>query len=67
MKTMKNPINTQKIRDLRIEAASAGDILMVALCDRAVAGDPAAWEECRLAIESANAQSETDDMGRLVR
>ncbi|HTQ44509.1 MAG TPA: hypothetical protein VMI75_17225 [Polyangiaceae bacterium] len=43
------------VEALRSEAALAGDLAMVALCDRALAGDRWAWWECDEAIGAAQA------------
>lgn len=48
-------IDADDIRALRAEAAQAGDSGMVALCDRAIAGDTAARRDCCDAIEDARA------------
>lgn len=43
------------IRDLRTEAAAAGDSEQVALCDRALDGDQDALAECYRVIDAAAA------------
>ena len=39
-------ITTEQITALRAEAGAAGDLEQVALCDRALDGDEAAWAAC---------------------
>jgi hypothetical protein len=51
-------ITTEQIAALRTEAGAAGDMEMVAVCDRALAGDEAARAECGQAIDDAAAQGE---------
>lgn len=43
----------QCVRELRSEAASAGDDAQVAICDRALSGDAKALEECVRVIQAA--------------
>lgn len=45
------------LESLRDEAAAAGDLAQVAICERALAGDAAAVLECVRVISSAQAQS----------
>lgn len=47
---------TRQIEELRQEAGQAGDREMVIICDRALAGDDAAREECADVIAEAQAQ-----------
>lgn len=44
---------TVQIEALRNEAATAGDLEQVAICDRALAGDEAAIAECERVITDA--------------
>lgn len=46
-------ITNQQIRQLRAEAASAGDQVQVYLCDRALQGDKTSIRACALAIAEA--------------
>lgn len=56
--TMNTPSRTD-IRKLSTEAATAGDLAMVAICDRALDGDEAAIAECaRVIAEAAAAAAE---------
>lgn len=48
-------ITNSQIEALRNEAATAGDLVMVAICDRALAGDEAAIAECERVISDAQA------------
>lgn len=41
---------TEAIRTLRSEAAEAGDLEQIAVCDRALAGDETALAECERVI-----------------
>lgn len=43
------------LRQLRVEAAEAGDFAQVALCDKALQGDDAARAECARVIRAAQA------------
>ena len=43
------------IRDLRTEAAAAGESEQVSICDRALAGDQDALAECYRVIDAASA------------
>lgn len=49
--------NRKDIETLKQGAAQVGDEEQVALCERALAGDDAAWCECEEAIREAAAQS----------
>jgi hypothetical protein len=55
-------IHAEDVRRLRSEAARAGDMAMVAVCDRAldIADDSpegyAAWDECERVIREARTQ-----------
>lgn len=60
----RDSVTTDNIRSLRTEAASAGDLDQVAICDRALAGDRAAREDCIDAIEDAWAQAQQSDAVR---
>jgi hypothetical protein len=51
-------VTNQQIRTLRAEAAEAGDLAQVAICDRAMDGDDAAAVECARVIAEAAAQGE---------
>lgn len=51
-------ITDEQIEALSTEAASAGDLEQVAICERALAGDDAARAECALVIGDAAAQAE---------
>lgn len=46
--------NSQNIKTLRDEAAIAGDLEMVAICDRALDGDPEALAECEAVLAEAS-------------
>ena len=46
------------IKALRVAAGEAGDLLMVALCDRAEEGDAAARAACERAIAAAEAMDD---------
>lgn len=46
------------IRQLSREAAEAGDLEMVAICERALAGDELALEKCARAIENTQAMDD---------
>lgn len=48
-------ITTTQIEALRTSAAEAGDLDMVQVCDRALAGDEAALIECERVITDAQA------------
>lgn len=52
-----NP-TTEQITALRFEAATAGDLAMVRICDRAIAGSSRALRECRRVIAAAIAPAE---------
>ncbi len=45
--------STKNIETLRTESGEAGDLEMVAICDRALDGDDAAWAECDRVIGAA--------------
>jgi len=47
----------KNINDLRTEAASAGDMAQVKICDRALSGDTEAIEECARVIAVAAAMT----------
>lgn len=47
----------EAIEALRIEAGSAGDMEMVRICNKALAGDEAAWAEAVRVINEAAAQN----------
>lgn len=51
-------ITTAQISALRDEAGAHGDLDMVAICDRAIAGDAAAIAECVRVIQSAESMAE---------
>lgn len=53
---MTNEITTQEIESLSTEAASAGDLDQVAICEQALAGDEDAIAECARVIAAARAQ-----------
>lgn len=48
-------LTTDQIRQLRTEAGQAGDLDQVALCDKALAGDREAREECARVISDTEA------------
>jgi len=48
-------VTPRELRALRREAAEAGDLEQVRLCERALDGDPAAVLACRRAIDEAEA------------
>lgn len=52
----RHEVTSAQIRQLRAEAAAHGDMRQVALCDRALTGEPSARRACAEAIESARAQ-----------
>lgn len=52
---------SDRIQELRTEAAQAGDTEQVALCDRALDGDDEAYDECVRVLEDAAAQAGADD------
>lgn len=52
----RHEVTSAQIRKLRSEAATAGDMRQVALCDRALTGEPSTRRACAEAIESARAQ-----------
>ena len=54
------PITRKQVEQLRDEAGEHGDLDMVAVCDRALDGDAAAWAECEQVIRWARAMAETD-------
>jgi hypothetical protein len=49
----------ERLCDLRSEAERAGDVAQVALCDRALSGDPFALAECVCVLDDADAQRDT--------
>ena len=51
-------ITDTDIQQLKNEAAQAGDIEQVAICDRALDGDEAARAECAEVIEDAQAMAQ---------
>lgn len=51
-------ITDETIEALRAEAAEAGDMEQVALCDAALDGDEAALDACRRVIADAHAQAD---------
>lgn len=51
-------ITDSQIRNLRTEAAAAGDTEQVAICDRALAGDTDAVKECERVIRAAQAMAD---------
>lgn len=55
---MTNQITPAQIRKLSNEAAEAGDLEQVAICDRALAGDAEAIAECARVIADAAAQAD---------
>lgn len=52
----RHEVTSARICALRSEAATAGDLRQVVLCDRALTGEPPARRACAEAIESARAQ-----------
>jgi hypothetical protein len=56
-------ITDSTIRQLRSEAASAGDSAQVKICDQALAGDSEAREECERVISAAIAMMEPEARG----
>ena len=48
----------RRLRDLRREAAEAGDLEQVRLCERALDGDPIALDACRRAVARAEAMAD---------
>ncbi len=57
---MNETVTTAAIRQLRDEAGSAGDLAQVEICDRALAGDEQAIEECARVIAHAATRAEDD-------
>lgn len=51
------PLDAKQISKLQSEAGEAGDLAMVEICDRALAGDAAAISECARVIHDAKAQN----------
>lgn len=51
-------LDADDLAPLRVEAAAAGDLAMVELCDAALDGDPDALAECARALADAAAQQE---------
>lgn len=51
-------MTTTEIETLRTEAATAGDLDQVAICDRALAGDAEALRECERVIRAAAAMAD---------
>lgn len=51
-----HPVTDTQIEQLRTEAATAGDLEQVALCERALEGDLDAQERCARVIRQARAQ-----------
>lgn len=51
-------ITDEQIHALSTEAAEAGDIAQVAICDRALSGDETARAECSRVIAAAEAQKD---------
>lgn len=49
-------VTVEQIESLRTEAAAAGDLEQVAICDRALAGDADAIAECERVIDAARGQ-----------
>lgn len=47
---------SDRIQELRTEAAQAGDTEQVTLCDRALDGDDEAYDECVRVLADADAQ-----------
>jgi len=60
MTTIETLTDTQ-IETLRAEAGQHGDLDMVAVCARALAGDQAALAECVRVIQLAEAEAEAAD------
>lgn len=56
--TTTTTITDSQIRNLRTEAATAGDAEQVAICDRALDGDEAAIRECERVIRAAQAMAD---------
>lgn len=54
-------ISDEQIEALRRDAGEAGDLEMVAICDRALEGDEAAQARCAEAISDARAMDDGDD------
>lgn len=52
---------TSQIESIRSEAARAGDLEMVTVCDQALDGDTAALAECAEVIATARAMEDTED------
>lgn len=52
-------ITYEQIERLLQEAASAGDMEQVAICERALEGDNAAFAECERVIGEARAMEDT--------
>ncbi len=54
-------ITAAQIRKLSIEAAEAGDLDQVAVCERALTGDVEAQAECQRVIEYAAGRAADDN------
>jgi len=52
-KTTAQTITTEQIQSLRTEAGEHGDLIQVALCDAALAGDATARGKCARVIAQA--------------
>ena len=52
----RSDVDADDIQQLRDEAAAAGDHVQVEVCDRALANDAEAWNECHDVIADARAQ-----------
>ncbi len=50
--TSEATVTTAQIKALRTEAAQAGDLAQVAVCDRAIEGDESAVAACTRAIQT---------------
>jgi len=50
-------VTPRRLRDLRREAAEAGDLEQVRLCERALDGEPGALLACQRALDEAEARA----------
>lgn len=55
-----NKVTNRQVEALREEAASAGDMAMVEICNRALGGDAEARQECGRVIAAAAAMGDAE-------
>jgi hypothetical protein len=56
--TMTMTITEREIEALLYDAAEHGDFEQVEICDRALAGNPLAWDECARILADARARED---------